>query len=269
VIIDAHCHVWPDDVAQKVLATRPVGLTPIADGTIRGLERSMQLAGVDRACCLGVAHVAKNVQRTNEFIGKVDRSRFFAFGTIHPGLSVSENLASLDDNGIQGVKLHPIFQEVSLSDPKVREILLGVEERGMVVITHAGDGGDADANRRGAPSEVLRLSQALPALKLIACHFGGYLRLDEAERCLSESNVILETSWPPSIAGLDGQRIKGMIERHGSGRVVFGSDWPMANPAVEVATLRSLGLSDELERAVLGDTLAELLGASTSEGEMP
>jgi predicted TIM-barrel fold metal-dependent hydrolase len=268
VIIDAHCHVWPDDIARKVLAARPVGLSPMADGTIAGLRTTMDEAGIDRGCCLGVALSAKTVQRTNEFIGSVDRSRFFAFGTVHPGLSPDENLRSLTDNGIDGVKVHPIFQGISLSNPSIRETLQGVAELGLVVITHAGNAGEDDeANRRAAPSEVLHLAEAIPTLKLIACHYGGYHLLDEAERCLAGSSLVLETSWPPSMAELDGDRIKDIIERHGADRIVFGSDWPLADPAREISTIRGLGLSPEAQSAVLGGTLAGLLNVHDIEGE--
>ena len=61
--------------------------------------------------------VPGHVQRSNEFIGSVDRQRFIPFGTVHPDLPVAENLASLRDNGIRGVKLHPLFQQLSLADP--------------------------------------------------------------------------------------------------------------------------------------------------------
>jgi uncharacterized protein len=266
VIIDAHCHVWPDDIARQVLATRPVGLTPVGDGTIEGLLRTMDDAGVDRGCCLGVATIAKNVEKTNAFIGAVDRSRFFAFGTIHPDLSVEENMRSLTENGIQGVKVHPIFQGIALSDPRVREILVAVAEANIVVITHAGDGGDDEGNRRGAPQEVLALALAIPSLKLIACHYGGYHRFEEATSCLVGSNIVLETSWPPSLDELDAAKVRAAIEQHGAQRFVFGSDWPMADPAREIAALRGLGLSSADEDALLGGTLERLLSSQHNEG---
>jgi predicted TIM-barrel fold metal-dependent hydrolase len=238
----------------------------MADGTLDGLLRSMDTAGIDFSCCLGVAHVAKNVHRTNEFIGGVDRSRFVPFGTIHPGLSVEENLRSLSDNGIHAVKFHPIFQGLALDDPAVREIFAALAEQGVVVLTHAGAGGDEEATRRGAPEQVLAVAQAIPELTIIACHYGGYHRLDDAESCLVGSRVLLETSWPPSVADLDGGRIRSIVGRHGADKFVFGSDWPMADQTSEVAALRALGLSARDEAAVLGGTLAGVLGIATTAG---
>jgi uncharacterized protein len=264
VIIDAHCHVWPDRIAPQVLASRPANLAPMFDGTVAGLLNSMDAAGVGHAMCLGVAHAARTVERTNEFIGSVNRARLTPFGTVHPGLSPAANLASLRDNGISGVKLHPLFQELSLADPAVVEIVRALAEAGITVITHVGAGGTPEANDRGAPIHVRALLDSIPQLRLIACHFGGYHRLDEAERSLVGSRAYLETSWPPRLAELDRERVRAIVRRHGAERVIYGSDWPMADPAAEIETIRGLGLDPGEEEAVLGGNLAGVLGLGAS-----
>jgi uncharacterized protein len=260
MIVDAHCHVWPDHIAPLVLANRPAGLDPRYDGTVDGLRRTMDEAGIDRAMCLAIAAVPKHVAGTNRFVGSIDRSRFIPFGTVHPGLSVEENLKHLQDNGIPGVKLHPLFQELSLGDPKVHDILRGLAEAGIVVITHAGAGGDEDANERGAPRHLRSIVDTIPDLTLIACHYGGYHLLDEAEEQVVGSRAILETSWPPTMADLDRDRVRALVGRHGADRIVFGSDWPMTDPAAEIAGIRALGLATRDEEAILGGNLAALLG---------
>ncbi|MFF5989454.1 amidohydrolase family protein [Prauserella flavalba] len=260
MIIDAHCHVWPDAIARKVLANKPVGLDPVHDGTLDGLRRTMDAAGIDLAMTLAVANVARTVQRTNEFVGTVDRSRFIPFGTVHPELPVEENVASLQDNGIVGVKLHPLFQELSLADGRTREILTALAENGIPVIAHVGCGGDHTQNERGASKHLPALVQGIPGLRFIAAHFGGYHDLDAAEEWSVGACVHLETSWPPSLGTLPADRIRSIIRRHGADRVVYGSDWPMTDPATEITAVRSLGLTAEEEAGVLGGNLARLLG---------
>jgi len=259
MIIDAHCHVWPDHIAAKVLAARPASLDPVHDGTLDGLRRTLDVAGVDHAMVLGVANVARTVQRTNEWIGGVDRSMFTPFGTVHPDLSAEVNLASLRDNGIRGVKLHPLFQDLSLREPRVIELLHALAGDGIVVITHAGAGGSAEQNERGTPAALRAALDAVPDLTLIACHFGGYHRLGEAEELVVGSRAYLETSWPPRLADLDSERIRALIRRHGADRVIYGSDWPMADPAAEIAAVRALGLTPAETDAILGNTLAGVL----------
>jgi predicted TIM-barrel fold metal-dependent hydrolase len=260
VIVDAHCHVWPDHIAPQVLASRPAGLDARHDGTLAGLLRVLDAAGIDRALTLGVAGVARNVARTNEFIGTVDRSRFVPFGTVHPDLSPEQNLASLRDNGIAGVKLHPLFQQLTLDDPRVLEICAGLAEAGLPVVTHAGAGGDAAASDRGSPKRLRALLDAVPDLTVIACHFGGYHRMSEARELIVGSRAILETSWPPRVGDLDGAELREIIAAHGADRVVYGSDWPMTDPGTELAALRDLGLSTSDTDAILGGNLVRLLG---------
>ena len=242
-----------------MLITRPAGMDALHDGTIDGLRRTMDAAGIDMAMCLAVANTANNVSRTNEFIGTVDRSRFIPFGTVHPDLSPDQNVRSLADNGIRGVKLHPLFQALSLADPAVHQLLAALAEASITVITHAGAGGDDAANERGAPKHLRAIIDALPDLNLIACHYGGYHRIDEAEELIVGSSVILETSWPPRLADFDPVRLRAIIARHGADRVVYGSDWPLADPAAEIRAIRALGLAVDDESAILGGNLARLL----------
>lgn len=263
MIIDSHCHVWPDTIAPQVLSGKIAGLDPMGSGTMSGLLEKMDDAGIDYACCLGVATVAKNLEKTNEFIGSVDRSRLIPFGTIHPDRTLEENMTSLVDNEIVGVKLHPNFQGIDLADPRVIEICQALADEGIVVITHAGEGSDSAATERGSPEKVLALSEAVPHLTLMACHYGAYHQLDLGEKVLVGSRVILETSWPPTMTLLDPDRIRSIIERHGADKVVYGSDWPMADPVAEIAGVRALGLSQSDETAVLGGNLARILGMSS------
>jgi len=260
VIIDCHMHVWPDHIADAMQAQRPSGMPLLYDGKVSGLLATMDAAGIDVGLALGVGIKASVVARTNEFIGTVPRDRLIPFGTVHPDLTVEENLRHLRDNGIVGVKLHPLFQDLSLADPKVREILAALAEEGMPVVTHVGAGGDPAANERGRPELLRRLADELPGLKLIACHYGGYHLLDEAEEHVVGSSVTLETSWPPTMAELEPERVVALIRKHGANRVVYGSDWPMADPAAEIAAIRRLGLTPEEEAGVLGGNLARILG---------
>jgi hypothetical protein len=260
VIIDAHMHVWPDHIADAMQSQRPSGMPLRFDGKLSGLLRTMDETGVDRGLALGVGIKASVVARTNEFIGSVPRDRLVPMGTVHPDLPVKENIRYLKDNGIVGVKLHPLFQALSLSDPRVRDILAALSEEGMPVISHVGAGGDDEANERGNPAALRRLADDLPDLTLIACHYGGYHRLDEAEQHVVGSRVVLETSWPPTLAELDKERLVAILRRHGTDRVVFGSDWPMADPGAEIAAIRDLGLTKDEEDGILGDNLARLLG---------
>lgn len=262
MIIDAHCHVWPDALAARLVAARPAGMDAVGDGTVSGLLRTMDAAGVDMSCVLGVANEAKHVARTNEFIGSLDRSRFIPFGTVHAGLSPEENVRVLNDHDIRAVKFHPNFQGLSLTEERMIDIFAALAESAVVVLAHVGEGADDAASDRGSPDKVRALLDEVPDLRLIACHYGGYHRLEAAEESvLGDPRVMVDTSWPPdSSVELGPARVLELITAHGAERVVFGSDWPMAHPSAEIDFIRGLDLPKQDVDGILGGNLARLLG---------
>jgi predicted TIM-barrel fold metal-dependent hydrolase len=259
VIIDAHTHIWPDNIAALALGGNPVpGLVARGDGTVSGLGGDMQASGVDISCCLAIANEARHVDKVNEFVAGIGSDSRVPFGTVHVGLPVEDNIASLERHGIKAVKLHPLFQRFALDDPRLWSILDAFGSD-YAVITHVGAGGDAYTNSLSSPKMIRDISRQFPDLRLMACHFGGYKILDDAEEMLSGADVVLETSWPPSLATLQPERVRRLIRNHGAERVIFGSDWPMTSPAEEIRAIESLGLNDDETKAVLGGTLATLL----------
>ena len=261
MIIDVHCHAWPDRIAQRALSGRSPQLRRQGDGTVGGLRAAMQDAGVDQAVVLGIADEARHVDGVNRFVAAQKAAGFLGFGTVHPDLSVEENLAILSRHGIRGVKLHTLFQGFALDDRRMYELYEAFGSQ-IAVIAHVGSGGDPEANRRGTPAMIRRIVQTFPELRLVCCHFGGYHRLDDAEAELLGLDVYLETSWPPTLAEIAPRRVKEIIGKHGADRIVFGSDWPMADPRAEIAAIRALGLSDEDTGNILGGNFLRLLGSA-------
>lgn len=259
MIIDAHTHVWPDKIAQIALSANELPeLRPRGDGTVGGLKKDMSSSGVEISCALAIANQARQVDRVNEFVASVRNDSFFSFGTIHVDLSVEENMASLRKHGITAVKVHPLFQGFSLDHPRLWELFEAFGSD-VSVIVHVGEGGSAEVNQLATPQMIKDITFNFPELKLIACHFGGYKLFDDAREILDGVNVVLETSWPPSITQLRPERVRDLIRRHGAERIVFGSDWPMTDPKTEIQALDSMGLSDREIKHVLGGTLARIL----------
>lgn len=257
-VIDAHTHVYPDAVAQRAIAASPADLPRFGDGTVGSLTEVMAASGVTRSVCLGVANTPQRVENANRFAGSLDRSRFVGFGSVHPGLSPEENVASLRRHGLRGAKVHPMFQDLRIDDPRLLATLDAMSGE-FAVVMHVGAAG-ADPGDRCSPAMLARIVREFPRLDLIACHFGGFRRFDEAAEVVVGLPVYLDTSWPPGLATLDPARVRAVVERHGPERVVFASDWPMADPAAEIEAVRGLGLSGDDTAAVLGGNLARLLG---------
>jgi hypothetical protein len=262
LVIDGHVHAWPDAIAPLALAHASAELPRFGDGTVDSLLETMAAAGVDRAACFAVADTANHVDAANRFVGSLGRPELIPVGTIHPGLSAEENRSSLASAGARAVKLHPLFQGYDLDDRRLWDVLDMLQGE-LPVIMHVGDGGEHQRGTGCTPWMVRDLAHRFPRLEIVACHFGGYRRLDEAEELLVGLPIFLDTSWPPGLGALDAQRVRGIIERHGADRVIFGSDWPMADPAAEIETIVGLALPPSETEAILGGTLGRLLEVET------
>jgi predicted TIM-barrel fold metal-dependent hydrolase len=261
MVIDGHFHVWPDAIAAKALAGAPGNLRRFGDGTLGGAEGALKSANIDRAVCLAVAPTGAQVEGANRFAGSLS-GKLVGFGSIHCDLTPDENLSSLRRHSLLGVKVHPIFQGYSLLDPRLWAIFEALEDE-FVVIAHVGAAGQAHSADFCSPAMVAKVARAFPRLKLVACHFGGYEHLDDAERHVIGQNVWVDTAWPPSLGSQKRDRIRELIKRHGAERVCFASDWPMADPAVERGVIESLDLPSDWTGRILGGNLAELIGLVT------
>jgi predicted TIM-barrel fold metal-dependent hydrolase len=51
-----------------------------------------------------------------------------------------------------------------------------------------------------------------------------------------------------------------IIRTHGADRILFGSDYPWSDPGADIASLRSLPLSESELRAILSENAMKLLG---------
>ena len=101
---------------------------------------------------------------------------------------------------------------------------------------------------------------AFPGGTVIAAHMGGYECWDEVETLLLGRPVWLDTSF--SVPGLGYQRTLSIMRGHGIDKILFGSDSPWQDQAVDLAELRSLGLTETELAAILGGNAAKLLGLS-------
>jgi hypothetical protein len=260
MIIDGHIHVWPDKIAARALGTPTAGLTRHGDGTVASAARVLAEAGIDRGVCLAVADTPERLEAANAFVGGLDPDRFIGFGSIHPLRSPEDNVASLRASGCRGVKVHPLFQGFALDDERLWAVLEALQGE-FTCVFHVGPEHEGGENTRATPAMIGRIADAFPDLQIVAAHFGGYHVYEEAlEHVIGRDDVYLDTSWPPSLGTIDPERVRSIIERHGAERIVFATDWPMADPSAEVAAIRALGLPGDQTDAILGGNFARLLG---------
>ena len=253
-IIDAHCHIYPDAVAERaVLHTDEFyGITAPHLGTMRDLYDTAFPAGIDLCLAESVATTPKQVASIHRFIARCvaeSDGRLIGLGTLHP--DSADPATDADEAvtlGFRGVKLHPDIQGFAVDDPRACRLYEICAERHLPVLLHTGDRRYDFSN----PNRLLPVLRAFPALTFIGAHLGGYTLWEEAWKTLAGvPNFYVDCS--SSLPFLSPATARDIIRRYGADRVLFGTDFPMGDPKEELSRFFALGLTEDECRLILSD----------------
>jgi predicted TIM-barrel fold metal-dependent hydrolase len=241
VIIDFHTHI--DEAPAFGWIDPPDKIVALLDE-----------AGIDLAVAMTYTDLpGLNPDALDYILAAVDRfpDRLVAFVRLNPNYR-AEAAAFLDEaieRGARGLKLHPTTTLAHPAEEATVSLLRRCGELGVPALFHCGD------DPYTTPQTFGLSATAAPDCAIVLGHMGGYLHVEEAIAVAeAHANVYLETSampYPPLI--------RTAVERVGSRRVLFGSDGPGCNPALELAKVRQAGLSTDDEALVLGGNAARLL----------
>jgi predicted TIM-barrel fold metal-dependent hydrolase len=248
-IVDAHCHIYPDAIASK--AVENVGkfynIAMTGVGTVENLLAQQKAAGVSRSIVHSVALRAGSVCSINDFIAEQTRlhESFVGFAAMHQDFEDMEaEVERAEALGLKGFKLHPDSQSVNADDPRLMRFYEIIEGR-LPLILHCGDYRWDNSH----PRRIKAILHAFPGLVLNAAHFGGWSIYDLAVEYLEDETCFMDVSSASVYLGP--RRTKELIEIYGADRILFGSDYPMWNPAEEVERFMENDLTDEQRELIL------------------
>ena len=259
-IIDFHTHIFPDKVAAEAIPKMEStsGHKAFSDGTASGLIASMDAAGIEKSITLPVATNPEKVSSINRFGASLDGPRLCMFGAFHPkARSWREHLEEILACGMAGVKLHPDYQSFYPDDPDLLPVFAAFRDNDLLVFFHAGGDLSFKPPNRGEPARIAALLKALPGLKVMAAHMGGFQMWDEVEEHLLGKPVYLDTSF--AMGYMSDQRMRAMIGRHCTEQVLFGTDSPWMDQSAEVKNLLRLGLGSAAEEQIFSANALRLI----------
>ena len=257
--IDIHAHVFPENVASKVVPQLEAyyNIKWQGSGIFPDLVKSVEEAGVERTVIFSPATKAAQVTAINDYIASLCRQdeRFWGFGTLHPDFpDVEQEIARFASLGLRGLKLHPEFQTFYIDDPKMERIYRAVGAS-MPILVHMGD----KKLDYSAPERLAKVMDRMPELVFIAAHFGGYYRWEEAKKYLfGRKNLYIDTSSCfQDISYAEGRK---MVRLHGADKVLFATDYPMVRAAKAIEDVFKMELTDEENQLIFYKNAEKLLG---------
>lgn len=257
-IIDAHCHIYPDKIAQKAsdYTGEFYNLPSSLDGTISSLLEHGEKAGINHFIVQSVATTPYQVSRINKFIADSvaqSNGKFTGLGTLHPDSeNIEADINEIISLGLKGVKLHPDIQNFKADDYRMLKIYELCEGR-LPILMHTGDSRYDNSN----PNRIKPILDIYKNLTVIGAHFGGWSIWEEATKSLCEyENFYVDTS--SSLYKLTAEKAKELILVYGTKRILFGTDYPLWKPETEIERFMQLNLTESEREDILYNNTAKL-----------
>jgi predicted TIM-barrel fold metal-dependent hydrolase len=299
VTIDAHVHTYPtrDIGRQAMMGTGRtayggtpdelleimgradithavmVNMTPVADMMDAALAKlPSDLSPIARSDAEAEAYVSiiGRLRRRNAWTCEVARKhpQLIPFIGLDPGMSENELLEEIEARraeGARGIKLHPAAQRFYPDDERLACVYTCATELGWPVIFHSGSFALGPASTSQAALEHFPpLLKAFPKLNVILGHM-GFGEFDTCTQIAAEfPNAMFDCCYAvngtdPTPAISDTAAVVGF--RHtGVDRVMFGSDYPWLDPALDAARIDRLPLSASEKRKTLHENAVRVFG---------
>lgn len=282
-IFDSHVHIFNSKVVGNVIPRTDLvrALCLEVDNIGNRLNPSalieqMREAKVTGALVLPTADVYK--------VGKVNREcietargipGLYAAGTLHPDSeTVGEELVFLGQAGVRVIKLCSFSQKFALGGQKTYEMFGRIQsfnETAAVpfsvvldTLALADRYFRTDPEHTTTPRALIDLVRYFPGIKFIGAHMGGLgAPFELLDRCLEPMpNLYLDTS--NAAHTLTEDQFVRMLHRHGSGCILFGTDWPWFLHKSEIDLIdnrmTAAGYTPAEKQAVFSGNIETILG---------
>lgn len=254
-VADAHAHVF---LNPTTVYRRSVHFTE------RDLVESMDRNGIDLAVVIArptehlrIEELRALHDRTAEAVAR-EQGRLVGFCWAAPRLGeagVVEVRRCLRELGYAGIKFHPSQERFNIDDDELVPYAELAREHGVPVTVHT-----QLAVRGSEPWRMLPLAERFPDVTFVMAHLGGdggmVQTLSAAKIAAECPNIAVEVSTTVTDPGAT---YFGPAEILGPERVLFGSDAPLHQAALNLLKLDLLEMPDAWRALIAGGNLLRLL----------
>jgi len=265
MIIDAHAHIYPDNVAARAISTIVENgdgrVEHFTDGTLNGLLQSMENAAIDYSIVLPVATSPGQAGGIIQWIKSVAAAapRIVFFGSVHAYDTDYKNIIKeIRGAGLQGVKFHPGYQNFPADCREALRVYEEVLDNGLVLHFHSGfDPSLPDCDY----TSVERLSNVLgafPGSKIILAHAGGMYEWQKVMDHLVNRGCFFDLAFVLEMMKAD--KTARQLYMQNEDYFVFGTDSPWCDQKKYADIIReSTLLSPEQKEKIFYKNIMKLV----------
>ena len=249
-----------------------VNMTPVADMRDAALAKIPSDLTPERRAAAEAdvqQQLIGRLQRRNQWTCEVARDdpRFVAFIGLDPSMGGEGMVSEVEARhaeGARGIKLHPAAQRFYPADSRLWPVYERAQELGLPVTYHSGAFAlGPRAVDFAEPRQFPEVLQAFPRLTVVLAHtgLGDFDACQELARAYAnvyfDCCAVVNGTEPSPALGDD--EAAAALRQVGIDRVMFGSDYPWFDPALDAARIQRLPLSEAEKRAVLYDNAVRIL----------
>ncbi|MBQ8641044.1 MAG: amidohydrolase [Clostridia bacterium] len=264
-VFDIHTHTYPEKIAEKAVINLGAFYNFVCEGkgTYAHMESQAKENNIRGYLLFSVATNPVQVPKVNDSIAAlVEHSR--SLGYLTAGFAgMHQDYEDFEGEvnraialGLQGIKIHPDIQGVDIDDPRLFRLYEIIEGR-IPLYMHMGD--DRPQYQFSRPKKLAHALECFPKLEVVAAHLGGYRATDEAIECLAgNERVWYDTS--SAFWYLSPEEAARIIRALNPEKIMFGTDYPVKNPAGELERFFAVpGLTDSERERILWDNAIRFL----------
>ncbi len=246
-MVDCHTHLWKaEHWSEEMEREATIARGAPADIDIAEEDHWAAMGPVDRAIVFGFHAKHLGLVVPNELIRRyvaLHPEKLIGFACLDPNEPdyLDEMEKCFLQDGFQGLKLAPIYQNFHVMDERMQPVYAFCEKRGIPMLIHQGTTFPRRAPLKYAlPIQVEDVALEYPGLKIVVAHMGHPWVEDAVVLIRKQPNVYADISalyyrpWQFYNALM-------LAQEYGCGhKLLMGSDYPFTTPASTVEALRKV-----------------------------
>ena len=263
MIINTHSHIFPDQIVERVInyISKKGNMKPYGQASLSGLLNNMEYAGIDYSVTLPIATEPRQQTSINNFAANLNNDKIIPFGTVNPyATDFADELVRLQNLGLRGIKLHPEYQGFDIDDKKIAyPVYEAAASLNIPIVFHAGFDVAFPSTYHAAPQRIANVLKDFGNNTFILAHMGGMtntLSLADSLEYIAGKNCFIDTSLASVFINTD--LSMELINKHGTEKILFGTDFPWSDSKKEIEFIDSLPLSEADKDKIFYKNAAEL-----------
>lgn len=278
MIVDCHTHILPDSFRkdkERILRADATfealfGTRGSRTASCSELLSSMDKTSIDSSIALGYGWTSHEIAReANDYILESainSDGRILPFCSVNPawGIKAVAEIERCAEAGAIGIgELHPDTQGFNVADPLDMNPIMGVaKELDLTVLCHASEpiGHSYPGKGSTTPEKLFALAAGFSDVRIIFAHWGGGLPFYSLMPEIADKtrNVWFDSAASPYLYNRNVFAAVSVLS--GVDHILFGSDFPLVKQSKVLEEVKSSGLPESQQAAVLGGNATRILG---------